>query len=85
MPFSRANIDTIKKTLKLSEQDGVILSGKTGTGVVNGRGINGWFVGYVENRGNVFIFSANIRGKEGVDGSKARNIVISILKDKRIL
>lgn len=85
MPFSRAHIDTVKKTLKLSERDGVILSGKTGTGIVNGRGINGWFVGYVENRGKVTIFSANIRGKEGVDGSKARDIVISILRDKKIL
>jgi len=85
MPFSRRNIDIVKKIIKVSEQDKVILYGKTGTGIVNGNSINGWFVGYVENGGKVYIFATNIQGKERADGTNARNITLSILKDKNIL
>lgn len=85
MPFSRRNIDIVKKVIKLSEQDKVILYGKTGTGIVNGNSINGWFVGYVESEGEVYIFATNIQGKERADGDNARNITLAILKDKNIL
>ncbi|MBU2703081.1 bla regulator protein BlaR1 [Sporomusaceae bacterium BoRhaA] len=85
MPFARRNIDIVKKVIKLSEQDKVILYGKTGTGIVNGNSINGWFVGYVESEGKVYIFATNIQGKERADGANARNITLSILKDKNIL
>ncbi|GMA97991.1 hypothetical protein PIPA1_07910 [Pelosinus sp. IPA-1] len=85
MPFSRKNIDVVKKIIKISEQDKVILYGKTGTGTVNGNSINGWFVGYVENNGKTYIFATNIQGKEKTEGINAKNITLSILKDKNIL
>jgi len=85
MPFSRRNVDIVKNLIKVSEQDKVALYGKTGTGIVNGNSINGWFVGYVESNGHVYIFAANIQGKEGADGANAKNITLSILKDKNIL
>ncbi|MBF0528469.1 MAG: BlaR1 family beta-lactam sensor/signal transducer [Deltaproteobacteria bacterium] len=85
MPFSKRNIDAVKRVIKISEQDKVILSGKTGTGIVNGKSINGWFAGYVENENKVYIFATNIQGKERTDGTNARNITLSILKDKNIL
>jgi bla regulator protein BlaR1 len=52
---------------------------------VNGNNINGWFVGYVESKGKVYIFATNIQGKERTDGTNAKKITLSILKDKNIL
>ena len=85
MPFSPKNIDIVKHTLKLSEQNNVALYGKTGTGIVNGNSINGWFVGYVESKGKVYLFATNIQGKERADGINAKNITLSILKAKNLL
>jgi len=85
LPFSRRNIDIVKKTIKLSDQDKITLYGKTGTGIVNGNQLNGWFVGFVESKGKVFAFATNIQGKVWTDGATAKNITLSILKDKNIL
>lgn len=85
MPFSQKNIDIVKKIIKISEQDNVILYGKTGTGIINGNSSNGWFVGYVESKGKTYIFATNIQGKEQAEGTNAKNITLSILKDKNIL
>lgn len=85
MPFSQKNIDIVKKVIKISEEDKAILYGKTGTGIVNENSINGWFVGYVEREGKVYIFATNIQGKNQADGTNARNITLAILKDKNIL
>ncbi|AJQ26615.1 BlaR1 family beta-lactam sensor/signal transducer [Pelosinus fermentans] len=85
MPFSRRNIDIVKKIIKVWELDKVTLYGKTGTGTVNGNNINGWFIGCVENEGENYIFATNIQGKEGADGANARRITLSILKDKNLL
>ena len=82
--FKQENIDTVKNALKLSEKDGAVLSGKTGTGSVNGSVVNGWFIGYVEKTGHTFIFATNIEGKNGASGSVAAQITLSILKDKNI-
>lgn len=85
LPFSQRNIDIVKKTIKLSDQDGVSLYGKTGTGIVNGNHLNGWFVGFVESKGKVFIFATNIQGNAITDGATAKIITLAILKDKNIL
>ena len=83
-PFSAAHVDTVKKLLYLSEQDGAVLSGKTGSGAVNGKGVTGWFIGYVETNGQTFLFAANIEGEDGVAGSTAARITQKILKEKGI-
>lgn len=82
--FKPEHVNTLKNILRLSEKDGAILSGKTGTGAVNGKVINGWFVGYVENNGRTFIFATNIQGKDKAGGSAAVQITLSILQDKDI-
>ena len=84
MIFKKENIDTVKNALKLSEKNGAVLSGKTGTGAVNGENINGWFIGYVEKGGKTFIFAANIQNEDNAKGSTAANITLSILNDKDI-
>jgi beta-lactamase class D len=85
LPFSVRNIDIVKKVLVLSDQNGTVLSGKTGSGAINNKGVNGWFVGYVERDGNVFFFATNIEAKDNASGIKAKQITMQILKEKSIL
>jgi bla regulator protein blaR1 len=82
--FKKKNIQTVKEAIKLEEKNNEILSGKTGTGTVNGKEINGWFIGYVENEENTFFFATNIQNKENASGKKAAEITLSILKEKGI-
>lgn len=82
IPFDRKNIDTVKNVLRISKSKDSILSGKTGTGAVNNKAINGWFIGYIEKDGSVYFFAVNIEGENRADGVNARRIALSILKDK---
>lgn len=84
MPFSHKNIDVIKKLMILSQDSGIVLSGKSGSVDKNGKGINGLFVGYIERDSNVYFFSISIEG-DGANGSIAQNIAINILKNRKIL
>ena len=77
--FGASHVDTMKDTLRLYERDGTVLSGKTGTGVINNQFVNGWFVGYVEVEGRTFIFATYIRG-EAAGGSTASCITLEILE-----
>lgn len=85
LPFSRENIDFVKETIKVFDQNGITLYGKTGTGDVNGKLINGWFVGWVERKGKVFVFATNIQASDQADGANAKKITLEILKNKGIL
>lgn len=78
--FSQKNIDAVKDSLKLSSGQTGTLSGKTGTGMVDGKNVNGWFIGYVEQAENVYFFAANIQGEEGATGSAASDLVLSVLR-----
>lgn len=83
--FEDNNIQTVKDSLLLEVYDDARLSGKTGTGNVNGKNVNGWFIGYVETKNNTFFFATNIQNEDNSYGSKAANITLSILKDKGII
>lgn len=48
--FAPANIRAVKDAMLLSQTPDGSLYGKTGTGRVDGKDVNGWFVGYVENQ-----------------------------------
>ncbi|UOR10249.1 BlaR1 family beta-lactam sensor/signal transducer [Halobacillus amylolyticus] len=82
--FEEKNIQTVKDSLLLEEYDGARLFGKTGTGNVNGKNINGWFIGYVEYENNTYFFATNIQNEDNSYGSKAAKITLSILEDKGI-
>lgn len=91
LPFSKRNIDIVKKIILLSEDNGTRLSGKTGSGSKPNsvEYINGWFVGYVEKDKNVYIFATNIESNGSSDksagGQEAKEITLKILKDKSLL
>ena len=77
--FDPANIRAVKDAMLLSETADGSLYGKTGTGRVDGRDINGWFVGYAKRQGQVYCFAANIQGHDGASGSRAAEITEDIL------
>ncbi|MGR6341633.1 BlaR1 family beta-lactam sensor/signal transducer [Priestia megaterium] len=82
--FQEKNIQAVKNAIKLESKDSSLLSGKTGTGTVNNKDTNGWFIGYVEKKGNTYFFATNIQNKDNSTGIKAAEITLSILKDKDI-
>ncbi|TGA97469.1 BlaR1 family beta-lactam sensor/signal transducer [Sporolactobacillus shoreae] len=84
MNFDIKNVNTVKNAIRVSEKNGVILYGKTGSGIVNGKQINGWFIGYVEKKENTIFFATNIQGKRNATGKKAAEITLSILANKSI-
>ena len=77
--FSWKNIKAIKEAILISNTPSGTLSGKTGTGRVDGQDINGWFTGYIERNGYVYYFATNIQGASGATGSAAAEISLSVL------
>lgn len=82
--FRPEHVDALKKMIRLSEKEGAVLSGKTGTSAVNGKVVNGWFIGYVERDQNTFIFATNIQSVDDAGGSMAAQITLSVLDDMGI-
>ena len=79
--FDEKNVEAVKDAIKID--DGFY--GKTGTGMINGKEINGWFVGFVEQADNVYFFATNINGYDNAFGSTAADITIEILGDRGII
>ena len=55
--------------------------GKTGTGQVDHKNVNGWFTGCLETSGNVYYFAVNIQSDSDASGSRAAEIAEKILKE----
>ena len=77
--FDSKNIQAVKKALLLSTTSSGSLYGKTGTGRVNGKDVNGWFIGYIETANNTYYFATNIQSSSGATGSQATEITKSVL------
>jgi bla regulator protein BlaR1 len=94
-PFSQESTDIVKNILVISSENGIILSGKTGSGLKdrgrfipkdkNDAYIIGWFVGVVEKEDNMYFFATKIEGDKNAYGGKAKEITIKILKDIKVL
>ncbi|MGV3466756.1 MAG: BlaR1 family beta-lactam sensor/signal transducer, partial [Heyndrickxia sp.] len=83
--FKEENIRSVKKALFIEGQKQDQLYGKTGTGTVNGKDINGWFIGFVKKDNHIFYFAINIQNKNGnANGTKAADIAKQILHEKHI-
>lgn len=79
--FKQQNMNAVKDAMLLSSSTKGTLHGKTGTGVVNGEMVNGWFVGYVESAENTWFFATNIQGNSDAGGSAASEITLDILRE----
>lgn len=82
--FAPENIKAVKDSIHIASSDTGNFYGKTGTGRVNGKDVNGWFIGFVERADNTYFFASNIHAKDHADGSTAAKIAMSILSDMRI-
>lgn len=84
MQFKEENIQAVKNALHISTSSGTSLYGKTGTGDVDNKNVNGWFIGFLEKDGNTFFFATNIQGADFANGSMASKITLEILKEKNL-
>ncbi|MGM0923330.1 MAG: BlaR1 family beta-lactam sensor/signal transducer [Bacillota bacterium] len=82
--FNPVNVETVKSALTLEKNGDSMLYGKTGTGIINGETVNGWFIGFVETNDDTWFFATNIQDNDTANGSKAAKITLSILKDKEL-
>ena len=72
--FSPENTKTVEDSIRLYSSEAGTLYGKTGTGRVEGKDINGWFIGYVETDGNTYFFATNIHSDTHAAGSKRQKL-----------
>ncbi|MCR6098192.1 BlaR1 family beta-lactam sensor/signal transducer [Salipaludibacillus agaradhaerens] len=82
--FKEKNVQLVKEAIKLEETQEGTLFGKTGTGIVNDRAVNGWFIGFVETETDTYFFATNIQHQDHAYGSKAAEITQAILSSKGI-
>ncbi|SNZ05506.1 bla regulator protein blaR1 [Terribacillus aidingensis] len=75
----------VKASMMLEKKGDAVLYGKTGTGIVNGKALNGWFIGFVETKSDTYYFAMNLRNGNGnATGSNAAKITLRILEEKQI-
>lgn len=77
--FNMENIQAVKSSMLISSSENVSLYGKTGTGNVNDKNTNGWFIGFVETPDNTFFFATNIQADDNANGKNAAKITLDIL------
>lgn len=82
--FTPENVDAVKKSILITSSAGGNFYGKTGTGRINEKDINGWFIGYIETADDTYFFATNIQSTENATGSKATEISLAILSDMGI-
>lgn len=75
--FDINNINYVLNSIKLADN----IYGKTGTGMVDGKTVNGWFVGIIDKGDNSYIFATRIDAKNNATGLEAEKITENILKD----
>lgn len=59
LPFSKPNLDILKRVMVTEQTDDYTIRSKTGWGRQEGRDV-GWWVGYLERKDNVFFFATRI-------------------------
>ncbi|MEW5959675.1 MAG: class D beta-lactamase [Chloroflexota bacterium] len=87
LPFSSRSISIVKKILVLEKAESYQLSGKTGSGQ-RITPHQGWFVGYLETKGNVYFFATNFESSNPdgfANGDTTRKMSRSILQGLGLL
>ncbi|EKH2237287.1 BlaR1 family beta-lactam sensor/signal transducer [Staphylococcus pseudintermedius] len=74
----------LSSSLLIRKNENYELYGKTGTGIVNGKYNNGWFVGYVITNHDKYYFSTHL-SDEKASGENAKFINEKILKEMGVL
>ncbi len=63
LPLKPSTYSIMKRMIIMNQTDSTVLRGKTGWSIRNGHN-NGWFVGYMETKDNVYYFATNIDPQE---------------------
>ena len=84
LEFHSNNLQAVKNSILLSSVNDKKLYGKTGTGRIDDKDVNGWFVGYIETTDNTCFFATNISANSDATGNSAAQITMSILSDMNI-
>lgn len=79
--FDINNVNAVLNSIRISDN----FYGKTGTGMINGKTVNGWFVGIIERKNNTYIFAARISAKDNATGLAAEKITGDIFEDILII
>ncbi|MCD0519255.1 beta-lactam sensor/signal transducer BlaR1, partial [Staphylococcus aureus] len=82
--FSKNEKKQLSSSLLIRKNEKYELYGKTGTGIVNGKYNNGWFVGYVITNHDKYYFSTHL-SDEKASGKNAELINEKILKEMGVL
>ncbi|HDF8211456.1 TPA: beta-lactam sensor/signal transducer BlaR1 [Staphylococcus aureus] len=82
--FSKNEKKQLSSSLLIRKNKNYELYGKTGTGIVNGKYNNGWFVGYVITNHDKYYFSTHL-SDEKASGENAKFINEKILKEMGVL
>ncbi|HFQ6134833.1 TPA: penicillin-binding transpeptidase domain-containing protein, partial [Staphylococcus aureus] len=85
MHFDNKAIEKVENSMTLKQKDTYKYVGKTGTGIVNHKEANGWFVGYVETKDNTYYFATHLKGEDNANGEKAQQISERILKEMELI
>ncbi|HHW5285541.1 TPA: beta-lactam sensor/signal transducer BlaR1 [Staphylococcus aureus] len=82
--FSKNEKKQLSSSLLIRKNENYELYGKTGTGIVNWKYNNGWFVGYVITNHDKYYFSTHL-SDEKASGENAKFINEKILKEMGVL
>ncbi|OHQ78829.1 beta-lactam sensor/signal transducer BlaR1 [Staphylococcus sp. HMSC074C12] len=82
--FSKNEKKQLSSSLLIRKNENYELYGKTGTGIVNEKYNNGWFVGYVITNHDKYYFSTHL-SDEKASGENAKFINEKILKEMGVL
>ncbi len=86
LPFSRRNVDIVRKIIPAEKYKHSILKFKTGTGEKEDGTYIGWSVGYVEKGKNVYFYAFNIEAKAVDEVRKLRDTTLRrSLKSLKVL
>lgn len=82
LPVSKRSLEIVKDILTMEKTAEYKLSAKTGTGPLGEGKYIGWFVGYLESKGNVYFFALNLNGDKAPPPRERRiNLTKRILTD----
>jgi len=89
LPISNQTSETLKKIMRIEQNDNYILSGKTGLAISEEKE-TGWFVGYIEKGEKTFYFATKIIPNEddmqrNKFSSLRKEVTISALKELKII
>lgn len=79
LPFSKKNQEIVKRILITDQNEAYTIRAKTGWAARIENQI-GWYVGYLENKDNVYFFALNMDIKSPNEATKRKEITFEILK-----